>query len=211
MYNGQNTSPFSLPENNCKSGFITRSVKNGKKGEGHQLVFDDKEGEEKVIVTSSGDSLLTVKKDMISTINRSMSLTIAEGRNAEIKRGNDRLVLKEGDLHNDVHGNINIKVSNGDYNLKVSGGSGSLITDKNLTLESTQSIKIKVGANEITLSTSGIDIKAAKITIEGQVSAEVKAATLKFESQAISEVKGTMLTLQGSAMTQIKGGIVNIG
>ncbi|MDA6518888.1 type VI secretion system tip protein VgrG, partial [Escherichia coli] len=83
------------------------SVKNGKKGEGHQLVFDDKEGEEKVIVTSSGDSLLTVKKDMISTINRSMSLTIAEGRNAEIKRGNDRLVLKEGDLHNDVHGNIN--------------------------------------------------------------------------------------------------------
>lgn len=211
VYNGQNTSPFSLPENNCKSGFITRSVKNGKKGEGHQLVFDDKEGEEKVIVTSSGDSLLTVKKDMISTINRSMSLTIAEGRNAEIKRGNDRLVLKEGDLHNDVHGNINIKVSNGDYNLKVSGGSGSLITDKNLTLESTQSIKIKVGANEITISTSGIDIKAAKITIEGQVSAEVKAATLKFESQAISEVKGTMLTLQGSAMTQIKGGIVNIG
>lgn len=211
VYNGQNTSPFSLPENNCKSGFITRSVKNGKKGEGHQLVFDDKEGEEKVIVTSSGDSLLTVKKDMISTINRSMSLTIAEGRNAEIKRGNDRLVLKEGDLHNDVHGNINIKVSNGDYNLKVSGGSGSLITDKNLTLESTQSIKIKVGANEITISTSGIDIKAAKITIEGQVSAEVKAAILKFESQAISEVKGTMLTLQGSAMTQIKGGIVNIG
>lgn len=37
-------------------------------------------------MTSSGDSLLTVKKDMISTINRSMSLTIAEGRNAEIKK-----------------------------------------------------------------------------------------------------------------------------
>lgn len=95
VYNGQNTSPFSLPENNCKSGFITRSVKNGKKGEGHQLVFDDKEGEEKVIVTSSGDSLLTVKKDMISTINRSMSLTIAEGRNAEIKEGMTGLFLKK--------------------------------------------------------------------------------------------------------------------
>ncbi|EKQ3465089.1 type VI secretion system tip protein VgrG, partial [Escherichia coli] len=211
LYNGQNKPPFSLPVNNCKSGFITRSVKNGKKGEGHQLVFDDKENEEKAILTSSGDCLLTVKKDMISNINHSMLLTIAEGRNSEIKKGNDRLILREGNLQNDVNGNIDINVSDGNYNLKVTGGSGSFITDKNLTLESTQSIKIKVGVNEITISTSGVSIKAAKITIEGQASAEVKAATLKLEGQAISEVKGTMLTLQGSAMTQIKGGIVNIG
>lgn len=211
LYNGQNKPPFSLPVNNCKSGFVTRSVKNGKKGEGHQLVFDDKENEEKAILTSSGDCLLTVKKDMISNINHSMLLTIAEGRNSEIKKGNDRLILREGNLYHDVHGNIDINVSDGNYNLKVTGGSGSFITDKNITLESTQSIKIKVGVNEITISTSGVSIKAAKITIEGQASAEVKAATLKLEGQAISEVKGTMLTLQGSAMTQIKGGIVNIG
>ncbi|EFH8713331.1 type VI secretion system tip protein VgrG, partial [Escherichia coli] len=103
------------------------------------------------------------------------------------------------------------KVSDGDYNLKVAGGSGSFTTDKNLTLESTQSIKIKVGVNEIIISTSGINIKGTQIAIEGQGSAELKGATLKLEGQAMSEVKGTMLTLQGSAMTQIKGGIVNIG
>ncbi|EKD4346391.1 type VI secretion system tip protein VgrG, partial [Escherichia coli] len=211
VYNGQNKPPFSLPENNCKSGFITRSVKNGKKGEGHQLVFDDKENEEKTILTSSGDFHLTVKKDMISNINHLMSLTVAEGRNTEIKKGNDNLILKKGNLHNDVHGNIDIKVSDGDYNLKVAGGSGSFTTDKNLTLESTQSIKIKVGVNEIIISTSGINIKGTQIAIEGQGSAELKGATLKLEGQAMSEVKGTMLTLQGSAMTQIKGGIVNIG
>ncbi|EFI6793444.1 type VI secretion system tip protein VgrG [Escherichia coli] len=211
VYNGQNKPPFSLPENNCKSGFVTRSVKNGKKGEGHQLIFDDKENEEKTVLTSSGDYHLTVKKDMISNINNSMSLTVAKGRNSEIKKGNDKLILKEGNLHNDVHGNIDIKVSDGDYSLNVTGGGGSFITDENLIFESTQSIKIKVGANEITISTSGISIKAAKITVEGQASAEVKAATLKLEGQAISEVKGTMLTLQGSAITQIKGGIVNIG
>lgn len=211
VYNGQNKPPFSLPENNCKSGFITRSVKNGKKGEGHQLVFDDKENEEKTILTSSGDYHLTVKKDMISNINHSMSLTVAEGRNSEIKKGNDKLILKEGNLHNEVNGNIDIKVTDGNYNLKVTGGSGRLITDKNLTIESTQSIILKVGVNEITISTTGISIKGAKITIEGQASTEVKGATLKLEGQAISEVKGTMLTLQGSAMTQIKGGIINIG
>ncbi|EJA1280786.1 type VI secretion system tip protein VgrG [Escherichia coli] len=208
LYNGQNKPPFSLPENNCQSGFVTRS---GKKGEGHQLVFDDKKNEEKTILTSSGDCFLTVKKDMTCNINHSMSLTVAEGRQYEIKKGDDKLIIKEGDLNNDVHGNVDIKVSDGNYNLRVTRGSGSFNTDNNLTLESTQSIKLKVGANEITISTSGINIKAAKVSIEGQVSAEVKGATLKLEGQATSEVKGTMLTLQGSAMTQIKGGIVNIG
>ncbi|EMF1799742.1 type VI secretion system tip protein VgrG [Escherichia coli] len=211
VYNGQNKPPFSLPENNCQSGFVTRSVKNGKKGEGHQLVFDDKENEEKAILTSSGDFFLTVKKDITCNINHSMSLTVGEGRQYEIKKGNDKLIIKEGDLNNDIHGNVDIKVSDGNYNLNVTGGSGSFKIDKSLTLESTQSIKLKVGANEITISTAGINIKAAKVSIEGQVSAEVKAATLKLEGQATSEVKGTMLTLQGSAMTQIKGGIVNIG
>ncbi|HFF3959687.1 TPA: type VI secretion system Vgr family protein [Escherichia coli] len=211
VYNGQNKPPFSLPENNCQSGFVTRSVKNGKKGEGHQLIFDDKENEEKAILTSSGDCFLTVKKDMTCNINHSMSLTVAEGRQYEIKKGNDKLIIKDGDLNNDIHGNVDIKVSDGNYNLNVTGGSGSFKIDKSLTLESTQSIKLKVGANEITISTSGINIKASKVSIEGQVSAEVKAATLKLEGQATSEVKGTMLTLQGSAMTQIKGGIVNIG
>ncbi|MFP1526955.1 hypothetical protein ACLB1R_01645 [Escherichia coli] len=62
----------------------------------------------------------------------------------KIKKGNDKLILKEGNLHNDVHGNIDIKVSDGDYSLNVTGG-GSFITDENLIFESTQSIKIKVG------------------------------------------------------------------
>ncbi len=66
-----------------------------KKGEGHQLVFDDKENEEKTILTSSGDYHLTVKKDMISNINNSMSLTVAKGRNSEIKKGMISLFLKK--------------------------------------------------------------------------------------------------------------------
>ncbi|HAH0618285.1 TPA: type VI secretion system tip protein VgrG, partial [Escherichia coli] len=211
VYNGQNKPPFSLPENNCKSGFITRSVKNGKKGEGHQLIFDDKINEEKAILTSSGDFKLTVNKDMISNVKHSMVLTVSEGRKSEITKGNDNLIIKDGNLHNDVHGNFDIKVSDGNYSLKVTGGSGSFVTDKNITLESSQSIKIKVGVNEITISKTGISIKGTKINVEGQGATEVKGTTLKLEGQAMTEVKGTMLTLQGSAMTQIKGGIVNIG
>ncbi|MFP1464051.1 phage baseplate assembly protein V [Escherichia coli] len=38
VYNGQNKPPFSLPENNCKSEFVTRSVKN-EKGRGSSTCF----------------------------------------------------------------------------------------------------------------------------------------------------------------------------
>lgn len=148
---------------------------------------------------------------MISIINCFMLLIIVEGCNVEIKRGNDRFVFKEGDLYNDVYGNINIKVLNGDYNFKVSGGSGSFIIDKNFIFELIQLIKIKVGVNEIMIFILGIDIKVVKIIIEGQVLVEVKVVIFKFESQVIFEVKGIMLMFQGFVMIQIKGGIVNIG
>lgn len=211
VYNGNNKPLFSLPRNNSKSGFITRSVNNGRIGEGHQLIFDDKKDNEKTILSSSGDFHLSVKKDMVSDINNSMSLIVAAGRTSEIKKGNDNLIIKQGDLQNEVTGNVNIKVTNGNYSLNVSGGSGSLVSDKKLTLESMQSIQLKVGTSEITISPSGVIIKGTMIKLEGQSTTEVKGITLKLEGQAVTEMKGTMLTLQGSAMTQIKGGIINIG
>ena len=211
VYNGNNKPLFSLPKNNSKSGFITRSVNNGRIGEGHQLIFDDKKDNEKTTLSSSGDFHLSVKKDMVSDINNSMSLIVAAGRTSEIKKGNDNLIIKQGDLKNEVTGNVNIKVTNGNYSLNVSGGSGSLVSDKKLILESTQSIQLKVGTSEITISPSGVIIKGTMIKLEGQSTTEVKGITLKLEGQAVTEMKGTMLTLQGSAMTQIKGGIINIG
>lgn len=211
VYNGQNKPIFPLPGNKNKSGFITRSVNKGGKEEGHQLVFDDKKGDEKTTLSSSGDFYLTVKKDMVSNIDNAMSLTVAAGRTSEIKKGDDILFINQGDLQKEVTGNINIKVLNGNYNLIVSGGSGSILTDKKLTLESTQSVQLKVGTNEITLSPSGINIKGTSIKLEGQAMIEIKGAIVKLEGQAVTEMKGTVMTIQGSAMTQIKGGLINIG
>ncbi|EFA0266069.1 type VI secretion system tip protein VgrG, partial [Escherichia coli] len=89
-----------------------------------------------------------------------------------------------------------IKLTNGDYRLIVDGGATNIKSDKSLMIESIQSLILKVGANKIELSPSGI-------TITGTL--------LKLEGKATTEVKGTMMTVQGSAITQIKGGVINIG
>jgi type VI secretion system secreted protein VgrG len=179
VYNGQNKLPFTLPGEKTESGFVTRSSSKGSVDEGHRLSFNDKKGEELLTIVAQKDLSLKVKNDA-STI-------IAANRSTELTKGNDRLVLKEGDLHTNLN--------NGNYVLKVAGG-GSVKTDKALTLESSQSIELKVGSNTLSLSTSGISINGTTVKIEGSTSAELKGMTT---------------TVSGTTLTTIDGQLIKIG
>lgn len=197
VYNGLNKPPFVLPDEKNESGFMTRSTPGGSVDNGHRLSFNDKKGEELLTIIAQKDLSLTVKNNATSTI--------AANRSTELTKGNDQLLLKQGDMsvtlekgnwQHKVTGNATTELNNGNYSLKVAGGSGSLKTDKALTLESTQSIELKVGSNKISLSASGISINGMTVKIEGSGTAELKSA---------------MTTVSGSGMTQISGGIINIG
>lgn len=205
VYNGQNKLPFTLPEEKTESGFATRSTSKGAMEDGHRLSFNDKKGEEKLTLTAQKDLLLTVKNDVTSEVKHEVKSKIGANRDTEITKGNDTLVLKQGSLHitlnkgdmeQKVTGNVTTSLSNGNYSLTASGGSGKIKTDKTCVIESTQSIELKVGSNKIVISPSGINITGTLIKIEGSGTAELK---------------GAMTTVQGSGMTQIKGGIINIG
>lgn len=205
VYNGQNKLPFTLPDEKTESGFASRSTSKGGMEDGHRLSFNDKKGEEKLTITAQKDLLLTVKNDVTSEVKHEVKSKIGAHRNTEITKGDDTLVLKQGSLHitlnkgdmqQKVTGNMTTSLSNGNYSLTATGGSGKIKTDKSCVIESTQSIELKVGSNKIAISPSGITISGTMIKIEGSGTAELK---------------GAMTTVQGSGMTQIKGGIINIG
>lgn len=227
VFNGQNKLPFELPAKKNKSGFVTRSLTSGDIGEGHQLSFDDTKGDERLTIIAQKDLSLTVKNNVTSVI--------AANRSTTLQKGNDHLVLDEGNLDIDlkkgdsvcrVSGNMSNFLRNGNYTLVVDGGEGSIDTDKTLVLESKQAIELKVGNNKIRISNAGISISGSKINIEaaasvlvkgamvkveGSGTAEVKGAMVKVEGSGIVEVKGAMANLSGSGMTRISGGITNIG
>lgn len=197
VYNGQNQPPFTLPGAKSESGFMTRSTPNGSISDGHRLSFNDRKGEELLTIVAQKDLALTVKNDATSTI--------AANRHTELTRGDDQLVLKQGDMsitldkgdwQQKITGNATTELNGGDYTLRVAGGGGGIKTDKALTLESTQSIELKVGANKISLSASGIAINGMMVSIKGNGTVELKSP---------------MTTVSGSGMTQITGGIINIG
>lgn len=211
VYNGQNQLPFDLPGNKTESGFVTRSTTKGDVNDGHRLTFNDKKDEELLTIVAQKDLSLTVKNDVVTTI--------AANRSTELTKGNERLLLKQGDIdirlakgnwQQKVTGNATTEINNGNYVLKVSGGSGSVKTDNALTLESTESIELKVGSNTINLSTNGISINGVTLILKSESSTEFKGKTISIDSTGPAEIKGEVLSVTGSKAANISGGALNI-
>lgn len=202
VYNGQSLPPFALPVNKTESGFVTRSSAKGSVDDGHRLSFNDTKGEELLTIIAQKDLALTVKNDS-KTI-------IAANRSIELTKGNDRLLLKEGDINvtlekgnwrQEITGDATTKLRKGNYVLQVMEGAGSIKTDNTLTLESSQTIELKVGNTAIKLSSDGISINGMSVKIESSMIAEIKAgiASVKVEN------------IPGAPMATIDGKLIKIG
>ncbi|WP_336284366.1 type VI secretion system Vgr family protein [Citrobacter arsenatis] len=206
VFNGKNKPSLTLPASKTCSGFISRSTLGGNIGEGNKLLFEDKKGEELVSLNSQKDMQLTVLNNLTSDISKMVKTTIGENRTVEINKGNDDLTLRDGSLNLTLEkgnmstqlkqGDINLSLQQGDYSLSISGGGKTIKTDKKVSIESMQSIELKVGNNKITISSTGVSISATTVKIEGS---------------GTTEINGAMTSIKGSGTTQISGGVVMIG
>lgn len=197
IYNGQNKPPFALPGEKNESGFITRSCTKGNIDEGHRLSFNDTKGEELLTVIAQKDLLLQVKNNATTSIAANRSTELIKGDDTlSLKEGNMLITLNSGNWQQDITGDASTRLTQGDYALNVAGGGGSIKTDKALTLESSQSVELKVGSNTLTLSSTGISINGMAI---------------KIESSSTAELKGLTTTISGSTLTTIDGALIRIG
>ncbi|OAT23909.1 VgrG family protein [Buttiauxella gaviniae ATCC 51604] len=215
VYSNENPSPMTLPDDKNHTGFVSRSTLDGEVTDGHRIVFDDKKDEEKLIVGSQKDLLLTVNNDAQITIAANRTSELTEGNDLlTLKKGNSELTLEQGNFAQNLKkgaysvtlddgdygltlkGNQTIKVDGGEQKTTISGGGSLLKADKACVIESSKEIVFKVGGNEIAITSSGITLKGTKITIEGQ---------------ADVAVKGAKVDLKGSAMVTIDGGLIKLG
>lgn len=212
--NGKNRPLLDLPDEKEQVGFVTRSSLNGTVEEGHQLLFNDKKGEEKLILLSQKDVEMTVNNNLTTVVKAEVKETIESHRSTEIAEGNDTLTLHQGN-HNltvekgdvatvlqkgnyslTISGDLNESLSGGNHSLSVSGGGSSITTDKTCVIKSTQSIELEVGSSKISVTPAGITLSGAVVKIEGKGSLTLS---------------GAAVTVEGSGMTQVKGGVVSIG
>ncbi|QDU30427.1 Phage-related baseplate assembly protein [Anatilimnocola aggregata] len=207
VYNHDNMPPYTMPDNQTRSGFKSRSSKDGSTDNFNELRFEDKKDKEEIYfhaekdfnrVVENNDTLKvgfekkddgdqkieifntqTVKIGTPQAKEGSQKIEIYKDRDAKLKMGNDSLKIEMG--------NRETKLSLGNDTTKLDLGKSET--------EAMQSIEFKVGQSSIKIDQMGVTIKGMMIKIEGQV---------------MTDVKGLMTTVQGSAMATIKGGILMI-
>lgn len=184
VYNDVNTPPFDLPDARKISGFRTQSIGSSTKIF-NELKFVDESDKELVFISAGKDFTRYVKNDDELKVDNKQSRTIKADRTVKISEGNDALAITKGD-----------------QSVKLDAGQS--------TLEAAKKIEFKVGQSTITLTPDGVTIKATKISIEGQMSAEMKAVQVSVKGSAQTKVSSPMTEVSGDGMLTLKGGLTKI-
>ena len=223
LYNDKNRPPF----NNSKdtiTGIRTKSI--DAKGF-NEISFDDKGGEEKILIKA--------EKDFEENINHNKTITIEKGDfNINLKKGNSTLNIKDGNYEVIVSDNLIIKAkkvtieSSNDMKIK-SGGNLDISASKAITMSSFGDTKIssKKGVDVSSVSTmslksnSSMQIKSlTSMKIKSSATMNIDAATftlkttmnMTLKSSLNAEIKSSVaLTLKSSAINKVSGSIVMLG
>ncbi len=213
LYNADTMPPYTYPQDATQLGIKTQSSKDA---EGyHELMFDDKAGEELMRVQAQKDHQVLVKNKSVVTVGldevdagehdedgsvsrvvrNHVTETIQEGDhyftisagNQEIDIATDRTQTIGGKHTKTVTGNDETTVEQGDLTIDVSAGS--------IAIEAAREIKLTVGGSSITIDQSGVTIEAPMVTIG---------------ADGMAEMSGTTTTVKGDTMLTLKGGVTKI-
>ena len=221
VYNAEQMPPYTLPDNQTMS--TTKSL-SSKGGNGfNEIRFEDKKGQEQIFVHAEKNQDIEVKNDRMETIRHDRSLIVkndkmelVEGdRHEEIKKCHVELIGKDRNL--EVRGNQTTKID-GTYSRTVKGdvietvaASQSIeitkdlyMKGKNIVIEATENLTIKVGNSFIAIDKTGISLGTS-----GTIDADAPAG-LKLQSSAKAEISSPMTTVKGDAIMVVQGGIVKI-
>ncbi|MGH7189873.1 MAG: type VI secretion system Vgr family protein, partial [Acetobacteraceae bacterium] len=202
FYNGQQTPPFALPDQQTKSGFRSRSSAGGGTSNYSEFSIDDTAGSEVVLLHS--------EKDLTTEVEHDQSLTVGNNRTVTIKK--DESITISGDRTLSVQGKVG-HTSEKDYT--VTSSSGNIVVNAEaasvkvtgataIQLAVGEGSTVKMDPTSITLTVGGNSIKIdpSGVAINGTM---IKAA-----AQALLDLKGPMAQVTGDGMLTLKGGLVQV-
>jgi type VI secretion system secreted protein VgrG len=86
VYNAEQVPPYTLPDHDTQSGVKTRSARGGAADNFNEIRFEDKKGEEQLLIHAEKDELHEVENDRNNSV----------GHNETISVGNDQTISVEG-------------------------------------------------------------------------------------------------------------------
>lgn len=167
VYNGDQTTPYALPDEKTKTTVKTESSKGG--GGFNELRFEDLKGKEQVFIHAERNQDIRVKKDLFETVAEESHRKIGKDHMEEI--GGDKHLAVKGDQNEKVDGTVSLKAGQ-DYQAKIGTkyglDAGMEIHQKagmNFVIESGTSLTLKVGGTFINLKPTGVFISGPMIML----------------------------------------------
>ena len=182
VYNGQAMPPYELPANKTMSTIKSDSSKGG--GGFNEIRFEDKKGEEQILVHAEKNLDIRVKNDRFETIEHDRHVVVENDKYEEV--ANDRNETIQGNHIEQIHADRDLAVT-GKEDKEVGGN--QILTVKG---DVTETFK----GNHDETTTLNYKLKALKITIEADTMIELK-------------VGGSSITLD-PAMIKLNGAIIKI-
>ena len=153
VYNAEQVVPYTLPDNQTRSTFLSRSSKNGDKTNFNEIRFEDKKGDEQVFINAEHDMDLRVENDSREYVGNNRHLIVHKEQHE----------LVEADKHGHVKG-AKKEAIDGDSSLTVSGDVKQKM-GKSVSLTVGQSVDEKIGTDWVREVVQDIHIKAGMTLI----------------------------------------------
>ncbi|HTX37403.1 MAG TPA: type VI secretion system tip protein TssI/VgrG [Bryobacteraceae bacterium] len=170
VYNADQTTPYTLPDNQTQSGIKTRSSKGGTSDNYNELRFEDLKGQEMITFHAEKDMSTSVEHDDTQLVQNNRTINV-DGTHTETIVKDTTITITQGNHSTTLNaGNQTITLDKGNQTTTVSLGS--------ISMTAMQSITLTVGASSITIDQEGISIVAPTVEISGDMLVEVESDTL---------------------------------
>ncbi|HEV8378850.1 MAG TPA: type VI secretion system tip protein TssI/VgrG, partial [Tepidisphaeraceae bacterium] len=233
VYNAEAMPPYALPDNKTRSCIKTDSSKGG--GGFNEIRFEDKKGSEELFIHAEKNLNMHIKNNVYEQVNNEVHITIDKKKSETVKEDREETVVK---CHTESIGKTR-SLTIGENEAKSVGGTHSFtvtkdvkekfdanhaetvkeeyyLKAKDIIIEGTDSITIKVKNNFIAIDSSGISVGADQpngtVEVKSKGDTTVKSTMgLTMGATAAAGLKGTAsLTLESPAATTVKGAMVKI-
>lgn len=216
VYNGWNKPTY---PSKTQSGIKTRSTKDATPQNYNELRFEDKKGEEQILIHAEknfdteveNDQTLTVDRDRTKTIKRDENSTISHDRNKTVNNNQTETIGKNktidvGDDHSETIGkNMTLSVGK-NISIDISENHTESI-GKNMTIGISKDLRETVEGKytESVTKEYALTAKSITMTADDQITLKTGSASIVMKSNGDITISGSNINVKGSGNVVIKG------
>jgi len=226
VYNNDNMPPYTLPDDQTKSGVKTRSSAKGTEEHFNEIRFEDKKDEEEIYIHAEKDFNVVIENNETREVGLEdkdkgdQSIKIFNNQTVSIGEGKTQ--ADDGSQTVDIYKDRTVTLDKGSDKLQIKSGDRTVLIDKGkraVTIKGDDTLTLKNGNRKVDVKLGKIDEKAMQsITLKvGQNSIKIdqsgitiKGIMVKIQGTAMVDVKAPMTSVKGDAMLKLKGGIIMI-